>query len=79
MIVVWGKRRGDVTYNSRDYWRGHLPVKSLAEVVLLNTAYFDVGDIASLAGGLFKIVGIQGSVVALGQATNREALACRST
>jgi hypothetical protein len=43
--VLWGKRRGDVQYGSRDYWRRRIPIRpDVLRVAVNSTAYFDVGD-----------------------------------
>lgn len=44
--VLWGRRRGDLQYNSRDYWRQTIPIDPAVVVLLLeSTSYFDVGTL----------------------------------
>ena len=41
--VLWGGRRGDVYYGSRDYWRRNCHIGHM-RMTLQTAAYFDVGD-----------------------------------
>jgi hypothetical protein len=47
--VLWGARRGDVQYGSRDWRRRNIPIG--ARIMHVNsTAYFDVGDLLDIVG-----------------------------
>lgn len=43
VIVLWGARRGDVQYGSRDFWRRNLRIG--LPVIVVDRAVFDVGDL----------------------------------
>lgn len=47
--VLWGGRRGDVQYGSRDYWRKTIPIDPAVQVIAMHSsAYFDVGDLIDI-------------------------------
>jgi hypothetical protein len=62
--VLWGKRKGDVQYNSRDYWRRNIPIGA-ATVTVADRGLFDVGDIVGLLSTGYAVVGIEGYVLGL--------------
>lgn len=59
--VLWGRRRGDVQYNSRAYWRRNIPIGAMT--VTCDVRYFDPWDIIELVGGyrptggVYRIIG----------------------
>jgi hypothetical protein len=65
VIVLWGKRRGDVQYGSRDFWRRNLPVGDL--VLTVDRAVFDVGDLFLIdrTAETFCVTGIEGERIAV--------------
>ena len=51
--VLWGRRRGDVQYGSRAYWRRNIPIRpGVQRLAVSSTAYFDVGDALMVYGPL---------------------------
>ena len=64
--VLWGRRRGDVQYGSRDYWRRNIPIRpDVQRVAVASSAYFDVGDPVVFVGGsgfelVADVVGLEG-------------------
>jgi hypothetical protein len=70
VVVLWGARRGDVQFGSRQDWRTHIPIGA-PRVEVNSAAFFDVGSRFVLvgrgtpgevfAGGLFEVVGLEGN------------------
>lgn len=60
--VLWGKRRGDVQYGSRDYWRRNIPTGAQA-LEVSSTAFYAPGDLvlvhADKSMGYLRVVGIE--------------------
>lgn len=48
--VLWGRRRGDVIYASRDFWRRNIPIGD-ARLTVASPAYFDVGETFEVVSG----------------------------
>jgi hypothetical protein len=65
--VLWGDRRGDVHYNSRDFWRRNIPIDpNVARVMVAGIAYFDVGDVVEVGSSdLFAVAGLEGDALGL--------------
>lgn len=55
--VLWGRRRGELQYNSRDYWRRNIPIGAVVMRVG-SVHYFDVGDMVACDGQLAWVVGM---------------------
>ena len=65
MTVLWGARRGDVIYGSREFWRRDLPIGD--EVLTVDRAVFDVGDffLIDRTAETFRVTGVEGRRIAV--------------
>ena len=46
--VLWGRRRGDVQYGSRAYWRTRIPIG--AQTIATDVSYWEPYDVVELVG-----------------------------
>lgn len=67
--VLWGGRKGDLHYPSREFWRRNIPIDpKVAHLTLASVAYMDVGMVIDITtdGRSRQIVGIEGLVLGVG-------------
>lgn len=65
--VLWGARRGDVQYASRDFWRNNLPF-GVPTITVDTPHYFDVGARIEMLvdrGDVLHVVGKDGRLLAV--------------
>ena len=72
MTVLWGKRREDVQYGSRAYWRTRIPIDPGVSKVTVNRSTFDVGDLICIAPGtdrewVCNVRGMEGNVLGVAE------------
>lgn len=64
-LVLWGRRKGDVQYASRDFWRRNIPIGD-DRLTVSAAQFFDVGDVVDIVGaelGMLRITGIEGTAL----------------
>lgn len=81
--VLWGARRGDVQYGSRDFWRRNIPIGA-PRLRVSWAQHFDVGmyvDITSWGRGdrdvLLRVVGKEGDELGVRVVSAMEAVNTR--
>jgi hypothetical protein len=60
--VLWGARRGDVQFGSRDDWRRHIPIGD-SRLTVDTANYFDVGDVVMVGARVLRVSGMEPSVL----------------
>jgi hypothetical protein len=63
-LVLWGKRRGDVQYNSREFWRRNIPIGA-ERLPVARALHFDVGAIIAVGNESLRVVGIEDDVLGI--------------
>lgn len=64
--VLWGGRRGDVQYGSRDYWMTRIPIGA-ASISVAHPALFCPGDVISVGGESVRVVGREDRTLGVGR------------